>query len=366
VNTQVRAQARALRALGHDVLVCGPASNGVGDGELPLGRTITVSVGGTESGFGAGLQGWRAARGLFARRTFDVVHVHEPLMPFVPWTALRRARAPLVGTFHVYREAGHPFYGPGRFLLGRLAARLSARIAVSEAARRTVAHHFPADYTVIPNGIDPGMFAGSPARPAAFAADRLHVLVAGRLEPRKGVEHLMAAMARVRSTVPDARLIIVGDGSGRAALERLARALSVDACFAGRVGDRELPAYFRAADVVCAPATGGESFGLVLIEAMAAGRPVVASRIDGYAELVAAAGVGTLVPPGDPPALAAALVALLGDPARRRREGDAGIAAAHAYEWPALARRVEEVYRCVLRAVSPEPCALGSRPTANG
>jgi phosphatidyl-myo-inositol alpha-mannosyltransferase len=346
INNQIRGQARALRQLGHAVEVFGPASGAIEDGERRLGRTLTVTIGGTESGLGVDPRAFCAV-GRMVRRRFDVVHVHEPLTPLAPWIAVMRSRAPVVGTFHVHREH-HGLYGAWSWALQPLARRIRARIAVSEAARRTVAPHFPGEYVIVPNGIEGERFRTTRPRPAAFAADRPHVLYVGRLEPRKGVEHLVRAMAQVQQRVPAASLVIVGDGSGRGGLARVAREVGASVRFAGRIADDDLPAYFQAADLVCSPALGGESFGIVLLEAMASGRPVVASRIEGYEALVGAANAAVLVPPGDAAALAAELVTLLESPERRRVLAANGAALARAYEWQTLAPRLEAIYRSLV------------------
>ena len=345
VNTQIRGQARALRQLGHTVDVFGPASGPLTDGEHTLGRAVAVTLGGTESGLGVDPRAFTAV-GRLARRPFDVIHVHEPLTPLVPWLVVAGARAPLVGTFHVHRESGHRLYAIWKSALRPLIRRLCARIAVSDAARRTVATHFPGDYEIVPNGIDVDDFRRARPRPPALFNDRRVVLCVGRLEPRKGVDSLIRAMALVRKTAPDVRLVVVGDGSERAALSALAGD-SGDVQFAGRVTDVDLPAYVQAADVVCSPALGGESFGIVLLEAMACGKPIVASRIEGYEALVGSTGCARLVAPGDADALAAELTALLKSPEEGRRLGQAGAAAAREYDWTVIGRRLDAIYRRV-------------------
>jgi phosphatidyl-myo-inositol alpha-mannosyltransferase len=344
VATHVRAQARALRARGHDVSVFGPASAPLREGERALSPAVTISLGGTESGLGVSPFAARRVASLFRRERFDVVHVHEPLAPLLPWLALRAASAPLVGTFHVHREAGHRLYRFARPLLARLMARIARRIAVSESARHTVATYFPGTYDIVPNGVDVEAFRTPRPRPVAMRDGRRHVVFVGRLEPRKGVEHLIEAMARLDSRRRHARLVVVGDGPARAELEATARQSGIDALFVGRVDDAALPGYFQAADVVCSPATGGESFGIVLLEALACGTPIVATRIDGYQALVGDSACGRLVPPGDPAALAAALDELLEDEQERRRCGARGLAIAREYDWPIIGRRLETIY----------------------
>jgi phosphatidyl-myo-inositol alpha-mannosyltransferase len=349
VGTQVRAQARALRERGHAVTVYGPASAPLGDGEIALGGSRRVTFGGTASGLGLNpLAAWRVAR-VFESSQFDIVHVHEPLTPIVPWLVLRRARAPIVGTFHVHREGGHRLYAMGRPLLRPLMRRIAYRIAVSEAARRTVAGQFPGRYDIVPNGIDIERFTVRHPPPTVFRAGERHVLYVGRLEPRKGTEFLIRAMRRVQERVPSTRLVIVGEGPDRQRLESLAAAIGVDATFLGRVHDADLPAYFQATDIVCAPAIGGESFGLVLLEAMASGTAVVASRIDGY-EAVAGDGCAALVAPGHVDALADALAGLLEDDTRRGAMGARALARAHLFDWRAIAGRLEAIYYNLLQA----------------
>jgi len=287
-------------------------------------------------------QVYRTVKRLFERETFDIVHVHEPLMPLLPWAAVRLARAPVVGTFHVYREHGHRWYRFARPVLQPIVNRLHARIAVSEAARRTVARFFPGDYEIVPNGVDIERFRRQQPRPVLPKRSSI-VLCVGRLEPRKGVATLIEAMACVRRELPDVVLVLVGDGPDREALRALADGLQVRVEFANSVDNDQLPAYYQAADVVCAPALGGESFGIILIEALAAGKPVVASRIDGY---VAAAGETPCVrwaAPGDSTALATALVSAL--QTGRTMSPDAAVPIVSAYDWTIVAERLLRIYR---------------------
>jgi phosphatidylinositol alpha-mannosyltransferase len=263
-------------------------------------------------------------------RAYDLVHVHEPMIPWTALAAVYAARAPLVGTFHMVAPSARWYrvFGP---VCRNAAARLSARIAVSEAARDYVAGALGGEYTVIGNGIE--------LRPRAPRPGGGGILFVGRAEPRKGLPVLLDAASRLDA----AKLTLAGvtpeevPGAG----------LRVGAL--GRVSDRERERLLAEADVLCAPSLGRESFGLVLLEAMAAGVPVVASAIRGYAELVPADG-GLLVPPGDATALAAALRALLSDPGGRERMGEAGRRHAARYDWDVLVGRVLDVYERAGRA----------------
>jgi phosphatidylinositol alpha-mannosyltransferase len=354
VNSHIRAQARALRDLGHDVRVFGASSAPPSTGEVVLSGCVSLVIGGTETGMSVDPRSWSRVGRLLRRERFDLIHMHEPLMPLVPWFVLRQSRAPVVATFHTHREQGHRWYGRYRWLLDPLMRRVHTRLAVSDAARRTVARDFPGDYQVVPNGIDVDRFRAPSPRPANMPSHRQFVLYVGRLEPRKGVDRLVRAMPLVQRHAPDARLAIVGEGPDRPALELAAREAGVDVLFTSRVPDAELPAYYRAADLVCSPALGDESFGIVLLEAMAAERPIVATRIDGYAEVLSGAGCARLVNVDDPQALAHEIVALLAAPDLRRSLGARGAAFVDAYDWSAIARRLEATYLKTLSG-PPEP-----------
>jgi phosphatidylinositol alpha-mannosyltransferase len=249
-----------------------------------------------------------------------------------------------VATFHAVhtRNPYHPLVRPWfRFLIGRV----QARIAVSPAARDDAARHFPGRYAVIPNGVDVERFRNS----ALIRERGARLLFVGRYgEPRKGLVTLLRALAIAQRSAPDLTLTIAGPGDPGAFAAELSACRPGSVAFAGYVGEEELPRVYEASDVVCVPSAGGESFGIVLLEAMAAGRPVVASDIPGYAGVIGHDRNGLLVPPGDPEAWAGALIGLARDRARRARLAEAGMATAEAHAWPAVARRIVEVYEAAL------------------
>ena len=328
VQAHVAGLARALRRLGHDVDVLAPADSPV-DGVVALGRSVPIPSNGSVQRVALGPAAVsRTARAV--RSGYDVVHLHEPMLPATCLTALATARAPLVGTFHMFRQEllWYRVFAP---LVRAPARRLDARVAVSAAARDYVARTLPGDYDVVPNGIDHPAFASLDAR-----RDGTRILFVGRDEPRKGLAVLLEAFRRLRH--PEAELVLVGP-SGRYG-DRV-HAL-------GRVDDARLRKELAAADVLCAPSLRGESFGLVLVEAMAAGVPVVASRIPGYDEVVPG-DAGVLVPPGDPTALADALKQLLADADLRARLGAGGREASRRYDWSSVTREIVGIYERVAR-----------------
>jgi phosphatidyl-myo-inositol alpha-mannosyltransferase len=356
VNTHVRAQAAALRRLGHDVCVFGATSVPLGPDEVSLGGCLSLVIGDTETAFGIDPRSWWMSKQLLRSRRFDVLHMHEPLMPLPSWFVLRQAATPnglpplpVVATFHTYREQGHKWYPQYRWILDPLMKRVAVRLAVSEAAKRTVAAHFPGDYEVVPNAIDVERFAAPAPRPPSMPSGPRYVLYVGRLEPRKGIDRLIRAVAMVRRDVPCTELVIVGDGPDRAALESVARDVDAGVRFVGRVSDDDLPGFYQAADVVCSPALGDESFGIVLLEAMAAGRPIVATNIAGYAELLGPAGCARFAAVDDPMSLAREICVVFEDTALAEALGNHGAVAAKRYDWGVVAKRLEEIYYCAVR-----------------
>jgi phosphatidylinositol alpha-mannosyltransferase len=346
VQSHVRALARALGRRGHEVVVLAPrarAASGAspsGDRVTLVGRSIPIPANGSIAplsfGPGAGAATRRALRELRP----DVVHLHEPLIPSVSLLALLNTAAPTLGTFHAAapRSLG---YGVSRPLLERAARRLDRRAAVSEAARDLVTHYFPGDYAITPNGVEVRRFRD--AAPARWGRGR-RVLFVGRLEPRKGLEVLLRAMTEVGDL--GASLVVAGEGPEAAPLRALARRLRLEVRWLGRLDEGDLARAYRRADVYCAPNVGGESFGIVLLEAMAAGAPVVCSDLAAFRSVAGEAARRT--PPGDHRALAVALRDVLGDAAEADRLRSAGARVAHRFDWDRLAAGVEELYEgCV-------------------
>src|SRR5581483_11922267 len=238
-------------------------------------------------------------------------------------------------------------------------SRLDGRIAVSDPAREFVSQYFEGPYELIPNGIDTARFAA--AEPFPWANDGVpRILFVGRYnEPRKGFKHLLRALPLVRQQFPDARLVVVGTGKPER-FEGLFERYGVRGVeFVGFVPFDELPRYYASCDVFCAPSIGRESFGIVLLEAMAAGRPVVAGNIPGYASVLSHGREGLLVPPKDPQALALALVRVLADRVLRREFAAAGVVTAERYAWPQIARRVLDSYGRAARSAAAAPRQRG-------
>ncbi len=335
---------------GHQVRIIAPASRRIDEPDVvTIGkRPLSVPASGSLARISLSLTLAPAVERVLAEERFDIVHVHEPFMPVLPIHFLRYSEAVNVGTFHASREKHQFFYTWGRRHLQRWFRRLDGKIAVSPAAARYVEEYFPGYYNIIPNGVDVERFS-APAPPMPELADgKLNILFVGRPEKRKGLDYLIRAFALVQRARPDTRLIVVGAGKFDR-YERQARARGLhDVLFRSYVPYEELPRYHHSAHVFCAPATGFESQGIVLLEAMAAGLPVVASNIDGFAGVLTHDVEGLLVLPGDPERLAGTLLQLLDEPERRRRMADEGRARAQEFGWPRVSQQVLSYYERLL------------------
>ncbi|NWJ70145.1 glycosyltransferase family 4 protein [Pseudonocardia sp. ICBG1122] len=355
VQRHVLDLAAALRALGHTVEVLAPATGTAPEFVTPAGRAVGVPYNGSVARVAFGPLTRHRTRRWLAAHDFDVLHVHEPTTPSVSALALLDARGPVVATFHTSTERSRVLaaFGP---VARPLLERVTARIAVSATARRVQVEHLGGDATEIPNGVDVARFAHGPALDLPPA---VRVGYVGRFdEPRKGMPVLLAALRRVVAERPDVRLLVVGRGDG----DRLRRAagpgLAGRIDLLGPVDEATKAAALRSVAVFCAPHRGGESFGMVLTEAMAAGAPVVAADLESFRAVLDDGLAGALFPPGDDAALAAALTRLLDDGTARARLAAAGRDRAQRYDWPVVASDVLRVYRAAI-AGAPRPLVRG-------
>jgi phosphatidylinositol alpha-mannosyltransferase len=353
VGNHVRALAGELRRLGHEVDVLAPAERPVSEpGFVGLGGSVAVPYNGSVARVAFGPRTLARVRRALAGGGYDLLHVHEPLSPSVGLLAVSQARrVPVVGTFHANLERSLALKAASP-LLRHAYDRLAGRIAVSASARDTWQGQFGGAMAVVPNGVAPEFFAGPEPLPG-WEGTGPTLLFVGRLEPRKGLAYLVRAFLRLKPRFPAARLLVVGRDDKRQqeqAMGMVPPRLRPDLVFVGSVPQADLPSYYASADVFCAPSLGGESFGIVLAEAMAVGLPVVCSDIGGYRDLVRDGREGLLVPPRDPEALASAIAGLLDNPARATAMGQAAGAAAHRYAWKVVAAQVAEVYQSVLAA----------------
>jgi len=347
---------RYFTKMGHEVKVIAPASRAIpdfGDRFIPIGRPRPIPSSGSIARVTVSL--WLAPRirAVLEQEKFDIIHFHEPLMPMLCTSVLRLSHTANVGTFHAsHGKPGYNFARPiGKWILRRWFRNLDGKIAVSKPAVEYARENFPGYYNIIPNGVDVEHFSPDVSPIEEFDDGKLNILFVSRLEKRKGLNYLLQAFKQVKETLPNCRLIVVGPGTRlRRRYERyVARSGLEDVVFVGLVSYDELPRYYKTADVFCAPAIGSESFGIILLEAMAMGKPIVASNIEGYASVVSHGVDGLLVPPADKDQLAQALIALLNDKALRQEMGARGRIKALEHSWERIARMVFAYYVRILR-----------------
>jgi phosphatidylinositol alpha-mannosyltransferase len=354
VTQHVRYLYENLRLRGHEVRIL-TSSHGLQRGSagdvIRLGRGFSMPSNGSVGTITLSPRYMSQARELLEHERFDVLHFHEPFVPFLSLVLLGQSQSVNIGTFHAY-GGWSPAYELGRWAMGGYAGRLHGRIAVSAAARHFIDRYFPGDYKVIPNGVDVVRFQR--AVPVSRWQDgRPNILFVGRFEPRKGVLDLLKAYRIVRRTGVDCRLLLVGGGPQEREARRYVATRRVQGVeFLGRVTDDERNQLFRTADVYCSPATGRESFGVVLLEAMAAGAPIVASDIHGYKGVVRRGREALLVPPKEPKELAAAIGRLLRDRTLAAAMSEAGPRRAAEFSWPRVTAKVDDYYGFVTRRLA--------------
>ncbi len=352
VTIHVSQLSRELGRSGHEVQILAPhsPSRECQDQDLlvPLGRSVPLPSNGSIARVSLSLWLARRIRALLEREQYDIIHLHEPMAPILPLTVLEYSNSVNVGTFHACRNRQH-LYKMSRPVIKRWRSRLHGSIAVSPAAMRYVSGAFPGDYEIIPNGIDVDHFSQRAIPWPQYQDGKTNLIFVGRLEKRKGLRYLLEAYGRLKWDMPDLRLVVVGPGNpDKDSYHVLSSQNLQDVEFVGRVPYEDLPRYYASADIFCSPATGGESFGIVLLEAMAAGKPVVASDIEGYRGVMQHGQQGLLFQNKNVESLATQLETLIRDPEQRRSMGEHGRATARRYRWQVVARRVEQYYeQCI-------------------
>ncbi|MEU8782733.1 glycosyltransferase family 4 protein [Streptomyces sp. NPDC048637] len=346
VQFHIRDLADHLIRLGHEVSVLAPS-----DDETPLppyvvsaGRAVPVPYNGSVARLNFGFLSAARVRRWLQHGAFDVIHIHEPASPSLGLLSCWAAQGPIVATFHTSNPRSRAMIAAYPILQPAL-EKISARIAVSEYARRTLVEHLGGDAVVIPNGVDVDFFGS--AEPKAEWQGRTIGFIGRIDEPRKGLPVLMKALPAILAEVPDARLLVAGRGDEEEAVAALPADLRSRVEFLGMVSDEDKARLLRSVDLYVAPNTGGESFGIILVEAMSAGAPVLASDLDAFAQVLDQGEAGELFLNEDADALATAAVRLLGDPARLAELRDRGTRHVRRFDWSTVGADILAVYETV-------------------
>ena len=359
VTEHIVALANGLRQRGHEAHILAACSGYQGEifpnTQAVTQQIITIPIGGTVARVGLSPLSYMSIKKILHHEAFDVIHLQEPLTPSITWWVLLQAHAlpstVTIGTFHAYHEQPNWFYKHGRPIFGKFFTRLDSLIAVSNAAYHFAYQMFPGDYHIIPNGVDLSRFSQSIETPTYLDSPdpnkKTSILFVGRLDKRKGFSNLLEAFIQIKPDYPQLQLQVIGPFEPKASriYQKMIQAHQVaDVDFIGYVPPELLPNFYHRADIFCAPSLGFESFGIVLLEAMAAGLPIVASDIAGYRSVIRDDREGLLVPPGQPAHLAAALRQLLDHPDQRREMGQRGRLKANQYSWEHIVDKILGVY----------------------
>jgi phosphatidyl-myo-inositol alpha-mannosyltransferase len=348
VREHIGGLAEALMDLGHDVSVIAPADD---DAELPgyvvpAGRAVPVPYNGSVARLAFGFLSAGRVRRWLKDGDFDVLHVHEPAAPSLSLLACWVADGPIVATMHAAIPRSRALHAAQPILASAL-EKISGRIAVAEAARDTLVEHLGGDAVLIPNGLHVSRYEKAEPLPG-FPGSGGTLGFLGRMdEARKGLDILLAAFNRMALERPGLRLLIAGRGDPDEVLDQVSGPLRDRVVLLGQVSDADRVRMLHSVDVFCAPNTGGESFGYVLVEAMASGAPIVASDLEAFRQVLRGGAAGELFPMGDPAGLAAAAGRLLDDPARSASLAAAASVAVKEFDWSVVARDVLRVYEAV-------------------
>ena len=358
----IAALERQLTKMGHEVKVIAPSSGPIdylGDRFIQIGKPRSIPSSGSVVRISISLRLASRIKEVLEREKFDIVHLHEPFMIMLCSAVLRYSNSVNIGTFHAADgKPGYQWGWPiGLIILKRRQRKLSGKIAVSKPAMNYAGKYIPGEYEIIPNGVDTERFTPDVAPMEQYCDGKQNILFLGRLEHRKGLKYLLEAYRLVKKEIPNSRLIVVGPGTRlRKGYESFVQQNHLeDVVFVGYIPEEDKPRYFKTADVYCAPSTGHESQGIVLLEAMAVGTPIVASNLEGYAGVVTHGQEGLLVPPKNSAELAKALIFLLRDKSLRQKMGARGRITAEQYSWERVARRVCDYYNKVLSKLPPAP-----------
>ncbi|MEW2301590.1 glycosyltransferase family 4 protein [Streptomyces sp. NPDC006655] len=361
VQFHIRDLAEYFIRLGHDVSVLAPADD---DTPLPpyvvsAGRAVPVPYNGSVARLNFGLLSATRVRRWLHEGAFDVVHIHEPTSPSLGLLTCWAAQGPMVATFHTSNPRSRAMIAAYSILQAAL-EKISARIAVSEYARRTLVEHLGGDAVVIPNGVDVDFFARAEPRPEWQSGGARSAVEGGggreggtigfigRIdEPRKGLPVLMKALPAILAARPGTRLLVAGRGDQEAAVESLPAELRSRVEFLGMISDEDKARFLRSLDLYVAPNTGGESFGIILVEALSAGAPVLASDLDAFAQVLDQGAAGELFANEDADALAQAAVRLLENPERRAELRERGSAHVRRFDWSTVGADILSVYETV-------------------
>lgn len=358
VQTHIRELARQLRAWGHDVRIvapCSDVSKVPDDGFIPMGNPFPLPSRGSTGRISISIWLRPKIKRMMDEQRFDIIHMHEPFASYVCVGMLSQSTAVNVATFHAF-PGSRVYKAGGSRIAQPYFNRFHGQIAVSPPALSYISGLFQADYELIPNGVQIDQYQGG-VEPFPHLQDgMINLLFLGRSDKRKGLKYLLLAYSKLKWDWPNLRLIVVGPDNPDPECQRIIAERSLqDVEFVGTVSDEDKARYFKTADLYCSPATGGESFGIVLVEAMSAGLPIVASKIPGYETVVGNEIEALTFPPKDVDALSVSITRVLKDQNLKKRLTANGLKRAEEFRWERVAQRVMDYYMVCMERAAQNP-----------
>ena len=351
VRDHVQNLATELRNRDYPVKIIAPCSKNdlIDDSDfIPFDRPVIIPSGGSWARVSVSFWNRRRIQAMLTKENFDILHFHEPFAGSLTVNIIALSNAVNIGTFHTY--GGHKVYSMGLSWIGNpYFKRLHGKIAVSEPARQFISQHYPGDYEIIPNGVNTELYSSAQTLDK-YKDGYINLLWVGRLDKRKGLKYLLEAYGSLKWNYPKLRLIVVGPGEPDGDCYRIISERNLqDITFVGSVSDKTKASFYKTADIYCSPATGNESFGIVLIEAMAAGTPIVATNIAGYSSVITNEKNGLLVSPKNSHEIAKSISRIIEDKKLTKKLISAGKKNVEQYRWTTITDQVLKVYKKQLK-----------------
>ena len=351
VRDHVQNLATELRNRDYPVKIIAPCSKNdlIDDSDfIPFDRPVIIPSGGSWARVSVSFWNRRRIQAMLTKENFDILHFHEPFAGSLTVNIIALSNAVNIGTFHTY--GGHKVYSMGLSWVGNpYFKRLHGKIAVSEPARQFISQHYPGDYEIIPNGVNTELYSSAQTLDK-YKDGYINLLWVGRLDKRKGLKYLLEAYGSLKWNYPKLRLIVVGPGEPDGDCYRIISERNLqDITFVGSVSDKTKASFYKTADIYCSPATGNESFGIVLIEAMAAGTPIVATNIAGYSSVITNEKNGLLVSPKNSHEIAKSISRIIEDKKLTKKLISAGKKNVEQYRWTTITDQVLKVYKKQLK-----------------
>ena len=353
VNNHIENLGAQLKSKGHTITIFAPCSNVIPEKHfVPISNAIAIPTNGSIARISLSLSSFPKVKKILNQSNFDIVHLHEPFAGLVPLAFLQYSKSVNIATFHSLRNSTFNTvfkHIKGAKLVSKYYKKLDGRITISKASENFISDHFEGEFEIIPNGINLQQFSKTLPPIKEIQDGMTNILFVGRMEKRKGLKYLLSAYGKLKWDWPNIRLIVLGSGElDKETTQLIASRNLGDVIFVNHVTNSIKMRYFKTCDIFCSPATGNESFGIVLLEAMASGKPIIASDIPGYKTVLENNKQGILVPPKNESAIASSILRLLENPLLRNELGGNGIARAREYDWEIIGNKINNYYNQIL------------------